>query len=425
MSTGAGTSGAADGELPLVAAARDGDTDLVERLLLEGSDADVCDARGTPAFWLAVGARAATVAQMLLDHGADPGRCGPDGPLPLRAAVDWGSPALVEVLLDHRARGRYREQELLEMRDLARHWHETGVEAELRRRTGAEGSVGRTRVQDDEFYSVHEFSLGGMAVRDGHAAILTRLEEILRVRVGFEELMGRALAHPDQDHTAWGSAAILLAHRRDEETWTAAAALRAHPDPARRLFGAEVLRLTHLFDDSDEDAFAGPALDIFTDWSAEETDLAVLTEVLVALGEHPGPRAEAALLPHAGHPDARVRRAVAQGLSAWSSPPVFSGAARAALRELMADKEAVVREYACLTVADARDRDPALADALAALLDDTDRRVQAVVVYGLALHDDERCVAGARRLGPPHPEHPDEERYLDAAWRYEWRRDGR
>ncbi|UFR00302.1 ankyrin repeat domain-containing protein [Streptomyces sp. Go40/10] len=437
MSTGAGTSGAVDGELPtdgelpldgeppLVAAARDGDTDLVRRLLLEGGDPDVCDARGTPVFWLAVEARSATVAQLLLDHGADAGRCGPDGPHPLRAAVDRGSPALVEVLLDSRVRARYSEQELLEMRDLARHWYETGVEAELRRRTGAGGSAGRVRVQDDEFNSVHELSLGGTTVRDGHAAILTRLEELLRIRAGFEELMGRALAHRDPDHTAWGSAAILLAHRRDEETWTAAAALRAHPDPVRRLFGAEVLRLTHLFDDSDEDVFAGPALDMFTDWSAEEADLAVLTEVLVALGEHPGPRAEAALLPHAGHRDARVRRAVAQGLSAWSSPPVFSGAARAALRELMTDKEAVVREDACLTVAVGRDRDPALADALAALLDDADRRVRAVAVYGLALHDDERCVEGARRLGPPRPDRPDEERYLGAAWRYEWRRDGR
>ncbi|MFF1834805.1 hypothetical protein ACFVXE_11455 [Streptomyces sp. NPDC058231] len=111
-----------------------------------------------------------------------------------------------------------------------------------------------------------------MTVRDGHAAILTRLEELLGIRTSFEELMDRALTYPDQDHTAWCNATLLLAHRRDQETWTAAAALCTHPDPSRRLFGAEVLRLTHLFDDSDEDPFAGPALDIFTDWSTRETD---------------------------------------------------------------------------------------------------------------------------------------------------------
>ncbi|MFF7976700.1 ankyrin repeat domain-containing protein [Streptomyces sp. NPDC007905] len=424
MGTGTSSSGAVDGESPLIAAVRVADTDLVKRLLLEGSDPDVRDAHGTPVFWLAVRTYSAPIVQLLLEHGADPERCGPDGPLPLRAAVDWGSPALVEMLLHDRVRGRYRKSELLDMRDPARHWHETGIEVELRRRTGAENAVGRTRVQDDEFNSVDECSLGGMTVRDGHAAILTRLEELLGIRVSFEELMDRTLAHPDQDHTAWGSATILPAHRRDKETWTAAATLRTHPDPFRRLFGAEVLRLTHLFDGSDEDAFTGPALDIFTDWSAKETDLAVLTEVLVALGEHPGPRAEAALLPHAGHRDARVRQAVAQGFSTWSSPPVFSDAVRKALLELITDPEAAVRQYACLTVAEGKDRDPVFTNALAALLDDADRRVQTIAVYGLALHDDERCVEGARRLGPPQPDYPGEDRYLGAAWRYEWRRGG-
>ncbi|WP_329404022.1 hypothetical protein OG523_06180 [Streptomyces virginiae] len=327
-------------------------------------------------------------------------------------------------ILGHEVRGRYPESELLEARDLARRWHETGVEAELRRRTGSRNAVVRTQVQDDEYDSVDEVTLGGMTVRDGHGAILTFVEELLGVRTSFEELMDRALAHADQEnHSTWNSVNILLGGRRDEATWTAAAALRTDPDPSRRLFGAEVLRLTHLFDDSDEDAFAGPALDMFIDWSAEETDLAVLTEVLVALGEHIDPRAEAALLPHAVHPDARVRRAVAQGFSEWSSPPALSGDARKALLRLIADPDAVVRKAACCTVAGARDNDPVLADAMAAVLGDADRLVQLAAVYGLALHNDERCVEAARLLGPPQRGSLEEEGYLDAAWRYEWRRD--
>ncbi|SEC12871.1 HEAT repeat-containing protein [Streptomyces sp. 2231.1] len=417
------TGGAVDGEPPLITAVRAGDIDLVTRLLDDGSDPDARDAHGTPALWLAVGARSAAVARLLFDRGADPGQHGPEGPLPLRAAVDWGSPALLDVLLEERMRGRHPRSELLDMRDLARRWHETGVEAELRRRTGAEGTVARTRVRDDEFNSVDECSLGGMTVRDGHAAILTRLEELLGIRAPFEILMDRALAHPDLDHTAWGSSAILLGNRGDGTTWASAAALRAHDDPRRRLFGAHVLRLTHLFDWREEDPFAGPALDIFTDWAAEEPDASVLCEVLVALGEHPGRRAEAAILPHIGHREARVRWAVAHGLSAASSPPAFSGPAREALLLLLNDPEPEVRQRACLTVADGRD--PALADVLAALLDDTDRRMQVIAVYGLALVDDDRCVPGAGRLGPPRPGHPEEETYLGAAWRYEWRRDGR
>ncbi|MFF4165924.1 hypothetical protein [Streptomyces sp. NPDC001741] len=417
----AGASSAPEDDPALIGAIRADDPGLVKRLLLEGADPAVRDTHGTPAFCLAVGMRSGTVAQLLLTYGADPGRCeGP--PLPLREAVDSGSPALLEALLDDGGRDRYPVSEMAEATDLARHWHETGVERELRRRTGSQGAVARVRVQDDEFTCVDAYSLGGVTVRDGHAAILTRLEELLGVHAPFGELMGRALSRPEQDHSVWASATILLGNRGDQETWAPAAALRTHPDPVHRLFGAEVMRLTHLFDAGDEDAFAGPVLDMFVDWSAEETDSAVLGEILVGIGEHAGPRATEALLPHAGHHDERVRRAVAHGFSAWPSPPVFSAAVRQVLLELMRDPAPSVRWYACLTVADGRDREPALADAMAALLDDADRRVRLSAVYGLARHDDGRCVEAARRLGPHRAGHADEERYLDEVRLHEWRR---
>ncbi|MFI8327346.1 hypothetical protein [Streptomyces sp. NPDC085529] len=409
--------GAEDCEALLISAVQAKDTELVRSLLRDDSNDRVRD----QAFCMAVRSYCGHIAQLLLHYGADPSQCASDELLPLREAVESGSPALVEALL-----GRHPKSELLEMRDLARHWHETGVETELRRRTGSKDAVICTRVQDDEYYSLNEFTLGGTTMRDGHGAILTDLEELLGVRTSFEELMDRALAHARQDHTAWGRAAIQLAGRRNQATWATAAALRTHPDPSHRLFGAEVLRLTHLFDDSDEDTYAGPALNIFIDWSAEETDVAVLTEVLVALGEHSDLRAEAALLPHADHSDAGVRRAVAQGLSGWSSsPPAFSGDARTALLRLMADPDAVVRKTACCTVAVGQDHDPVFADTMAAALDDTDRLVQLAAVYGLALHNDERCVEAARSLGPPQRGSLEEEGYLEAVWRYEWRRDRR
>ncbi|WP_406052238.1 HEAT repeat domain-containing protein [Streptomyces virginiae] len=421
MNTGVGTSNAVDGESALISAVQAGDTDLVTILLHEHSDSDYVDA----AFCLAVRMHAGHIAQLLLQYGADSGQSRPDDLIALSEAVDSGSPALFAALLDHGIRGRYPESELLEARDLARRWHEAGVEAELRRRTGSRDAVVRRQVPDDEYNSVDECTLGGTTVRDGHGAILTYIEELLGVRTSFEDLMDRALTIADQNHPTWGGVTLLLANRRDQETWTAAAALRTHPDPSRRLFGAEVLRCTHLLDWSDEDAFADPALDMFTSWSAEETDLAVLTEVLVALGEHRDPRAEVSLLPHAGHPDARVRRAVAQGLSALSSPPAFSGDARTALLRLMADPDAEVRKTACRVVAEGREHDPVFADAMAAVLDDADRLVQLSAVYGLALHNDERCVEAARLLGPPQRGSLEEEGYLDAVWRYEWRRDGR
>ncbi|WP_381561014.1 HEAT repeat domain-containing protein [Streptomyces eurythermus] len=91
---------------------------------------------------------------------------------------------------------------------------------------------------------------------------------------------------------------------------------------------------------------------------------------------------------------------------------------------LMTDPDAEVRQRACRTVADGRSRDPALADGMAELLDDPIRQVRVVAVYGLARHDDERCVEGARRL-PPAPPGAPYEYDLDAVWRYKLRRDDR
>ncbi|MDF3297792.1 hypothetical protein [Streptomyces tropicalis] len=82
-----------------------------------------------------------------------------------------------------------------------------------------------------------------------------------------------------------------------------------------------------------------------------------------------------------------------------------SPAVRAARLRLPADPEAEVREAACRAVADGTDRDPGLLDAPAVLLDDAVRAVRVAAVRGLARHDDERCVEGARRL-PPRPGPP-------------------
>ncbi|MEU9304747.1 hypothetical protein [Streptomyces sp. NPDC048269] len=319
MDVGGRASVAVAGELSLIDAVRTGDMALVKRLLQEDDDYD----KRTAAFGVAVQAFSGGIAQLLLERGADPSQCGPDELLSLREAIDSGSPALVAALLDYRIRGGYAESELLEMRDLARRWYEAGVEAELRRRTGSQDDLVRTRVQDDEYYGVGEPTLGGLSVRDGHGAILTDLEELLAISSSFEELMARALDH-DQDHAAWGRASILLAHRRDQETWTAAASLRTHPDPSHRLFGADLVRLIDLFDDSEEEAFAGPTLDILVDWSAEERDLAVLTMVLCGLGGHAGPRAEAPSWPTPATPmpvcGAWWRRGSAHGPSSPPSP---------------------------------------------------------------------------------------------------------
>ncbi|WP_181793945.1 HEAT repeat domain-containing protein [Streptomyces sp. WELS2] len=138
------------------------------------------------------------------------------------------------------------------------------------------------------------------------------------------------------------------------------------------------MRLTLLSDQSDEQPFAGAALELFVDWSGRETDAAVLTEVLVGLADHADPRADAALLPYDSHPDVRVRRAVASASDMWSRS--FSPVIQETLPGLMTDPDAEVRQRACRTVADGRSRDPALADGMAELLDDPVRQVRVVAV---------------------------------------------
>ncbi|MFJ6784136.1 HEAT repeat domain-containing protein [Streptomyces yangpuensis] len=412
-------------EPPLVAAVRAGDTFLVKCLL----EADKNDDEVSEAFGVAVRAFRGDLAELLLMGGADAGRCAPHELPSLREAVDFGSPTLVEALLDHSIRDRYPAAELREMRDLARSWYEAGTEAELRRRTGSPDETVRTRVQDDNYHTVGELTLGARTVRDGHGAILTDLEELLGIRAPFEELTARAVEH-DEDHIAWSRATILLSHRRDAETWTAVTALRTHTDPSHRLFGAELMRLTELFSDSPEDEVSVRAVDALVDWSAEERDPTLLAELLHGLGSYAGPHAEAALLAHAGHPDAGVRQAVAGGLGTRGEPAHLSGEARDALLALLADDDTDVRIAACHSAGetarpDAVTGDPALADAMAALLHDPLRRVRLVAVYGLALHEDERCVEAADRLGPPRPGFRTEEMvWLDAARRYKRRRDG-
>ncbi|MEV6330148.1 hypothetical protein [Streptomyces sp. NPDC051909] len=129
----AGTGDAANGESALISAVRAGDPAEVSLLLHRDSRPDSLEA----AFSLAVRAYDGHVAQLLLRFGADPGQCGPDALPPLGEAVAFGSPALVEALLDHRIRDRDATSELRDARDLALRRHETGAEAELRRRTGS------------------------------------------------------------------------------------------------------------------------------------------------------------------------------------------------------------------------------------------------------------------------------------------------
>lgn len=409
----------------LVAAVRRGDADEVRALLEAGADPDT-RADGLPLLCLAVAAYDQPVAEALLEGGADPLGPLPDGGgTPLLRAVDSGSLGMVTTLLPELVHLAPAVREELLAR--ARRWAERGVEAELRRRTGAVGPVERVRVEDENWSCVYaQFTLGGLTVRDGHVGILTELEASFGVRTPFDEMLARALAYPDTDHAVWPTVTLTLARRKDEGTWAAAVALGRHPERLHRLFAADVLRCVFLVRDpmTGYTPFEGRAAEAFLAWAAEERDPEVLAMVLNGLtDEECGPETEALGLSYLAHPDSRVRCMVLHTLERGEDRLLVRPESLAAVLALARDPDPAVRASTCGWLAEYPGREPGIADALFQLVDEEDQLVRIHAVFGLAGRDDPRCVEAGRRIGPVDPAEWTDTWMLRAVERYEQRRD--
>ncbi|MGV9696976.1 ankyrin repeat domain-containing protein [Streptomyces sp. NPDC003470] len=435
----------------LVGAVRAGDAGAVRALLGAGADPDVVGDDGLPVLCAAVAAYDAGVADALVEGGADPDRALPDGTTPLWRAVDGGSPAVVTAVLGREPRLRLPAETRERLLDLARGWYEAGAAEELRRRTGATGPAETVRVRDDahEYHWIDQVSLGGRTVRAGHGGILTSLEWAFRVLTPVDELIARALEHPDEEYATWWEVTWVLLQRRSFETWSAVVTHRHHPDPAHRRFVVDYLRVRGVL--VCDSPYAETEGDLLAAWAVEETDPGMLARVLDAFAEYEHPALEVTALRHAGHPDPRVRRRV---------PPLFlpgAGAsltARAgtALLALLRDPDAATRLHAArvavadddllapavgallalaggpdaglrgeaaVLLASCRDRTPAVADALFALLDEDDLIARLEAAYGLALRDDPRTADAIERITPLPPGFEDDHRW-SALWQWRW-----
>ncbi len=423
-----------------------GNAEVVGALLRAGAAPDPVDGSGLPVLCTAVAAFEHRIVEALVEAGADPHHVLPDGTTPLLRAVEGGSPATVTALLW----GQYlpapelplarpvRERLLA----AARHWYETGAEAELRRRTGATGPAKTSTVHDD-WHEVEQITLGGRTVRAGHGAVLTTLEAAFGVPTPLTELVARAVRHPDPGHVDWHESSSRLGRRSDEEARELVTSLRHHPSADHRRFAADVLGSRQYFLKGTAYPHHAEDRDFLAAWAETETDAVVLAEVLRALTEHAEehPRLEAIGLRHAGHPDPLVRRMVSGCL--WWPDRHLTVEAAAALRALTHDADAEVRlQAALILVGDERQdlngpravvrdlvRDPhsplrggaaeALAESddrtadatelLLSLLDTDDRILRLVGAYGLARRDDPRtpeAYARVEELGPIHrPDH--------------------
>lgn len=372
---------------PLIAAVRSGDARAVYALLEAGADPETADEFGTSALCLAVDAFdlrivEALVAWSRLDRAAA------DGRTPLLRAIDRGAFDITDALILHGAALWATDGERLDALALARHWHETDATAELRRRSGQLGPVECGTVRSGSGTTCEELSLGGLTVRTGHTAILTALEPRYGITPSFDELLSRALAEPDVDHEVWWATTSALQQRHDPAVWDAAAALRDRADPLLRYFGAEVLRVINLFDESDELRFDAPLVGMFLPWVAEEPDPRVTRVLTAGLADAQDLRAEAPLPALTRHVDGKVRQWAVSGLrrAAQAERP----GALAALVERTEDEEAAVRQAACTALASAPSHAEGASEALAACLTDADQGVRVEAAARLALRGDPR-----------------------------------
>ncbi|MEU9435863.1 HEAT repeat domain-containing protein [Streptomyces sp. NPDC048252] len=410
------------GSTELVAAVRRGDVEAVRELLEGGADPETCDpADGLPLLCAAVAAYDEKVAEALVIGGADPLRRLPDGDTPLLRAVDGGSVEMTTAVLSPSLASKPRAELLAR----ARYWTETDPETELRRRTGAAGPAGRTRVEDpDGFCYYEQITLGGMTVRDGHAGVLIQLEERFGVGAPFDEVLARALSRPDQDHAVWSEAVFRLSRRRYEPTWADAADLRDHPDRLHRLFAADLLRLMSLL--GSHDGYKPPAWQdfaLFFPWASKEEDpevLAIVLDAVIDENDEYTEEIEALGLSYATHPDPRVRCVVPSTLSCEDEGSAHARSARLeALYALARDPEPAVRERAAYQLTHCRGETPGINDTLAGLLDDELRETRVHAARGLALRGDPRCVEAERRLRPLDPDGWPDGDLVRAMWRYE------
>ncbi|MEU0247202.1 HEAT repeat domain-containing protein [Streptomyces sp. NPDC006235] len=405
----------------LVAAVRRADTDEVRALLESGADPETLD-DGLPVLCRAVAAYDEPVAEALLQAGADPLRRLPDGSTPLLRAVDGGSHHMVYALASHRVPLPAPERDGLLAR--ARHWVETGVEAELRRLTGLTGPVERIRVEDDEVGCwCEQLTLGGLTVRDEHRAVLTSMEERYGIRTSFDELVARALAHPDRDHLVWSDVVFTLGRRVDEETWHWSRDLLNHPDRLHRLLAADLL-LSLIFGDlvTGRAPFWERGRELVP-WAEQEEDPEVLAVIFQAMTHDRAPEIEAVGLSHLAHPDPRVRALVTDALElSEDGRSLARPESLTAVLTLARDEDPGVREAACRWLAHYRGREPEVGDALVALTHDERQSVRIDAVSGLAYRDDPRCVEAEHRIGPVDAELPFDERLMDV-WRYQRRQE--
>ncbi|RJS19151.1 hypothetical protein DRW03_22570 [Corallococcus sp. H22C18031201] len=203
-----------------------------------------------------------------------------------------------------------------------------------------------------------------------------------------EELIEAVLVGDADDDGAWDAIGAL--RRRGTRTvLDAAIRLLGSPSARARGRGADILAELG----GKQPAFSAERGDALLDLLLREQEPAVLCSVGIALGHLREPRALSVLLALAHHQSAEARYGAAHGLAVLDAPE-----AAEALIRLSADEDRDVRDWATFGLGSLReDLDtPALRNALAARLHETDSEIFGEALVGLAMRRDPRAIEPVR-----------------------------
>ncbi len=153
-----------EGYTPLMAAAQNGHTEVLHRLLDGGADANYANGAGVTPLIAAIGSDNVHVVRALLDAGARPDQADAHGLTPLMVAAARGNEWIAASLMNASARAALIQRQLLQ----------PVVRMSLRHTEGARESVARTRVNANPLApTANEAML--MAAENGHANMLEYL----------------------------------------------------------------------------------------------------------------------------------------------------------------------------------------------------------------------------------------------------------
>ena len=196
------------------------------------------------------------------------------------------------------------------------------------------------------------------------------------------ELVSAALGDPSYDHDGWNAVAAL--HWRGTAEVLERAAELCHSFCAvERRVGADILGQLGI-----PASFPKPCASILLDTIRHEQDPEVLHSILVAFGHLHDPEAIGPAARFRHHREPEVRDGVVYALMGHDDPLALQ-----VLIELSEDEDTEVRDWATFSLGTQVDVDtPAIRDALAARLLDSDDEARGEALVGLARRGDRRVI---------------------------------